>query len=77
MQTLVGKRVRIQTGVQEGSARYLNGLTGKVVAPHPIAADWMKLELDENPVTPHRDWSVPTRWLVELPDEEKAAHADA
>jgi hypothetical protein len=61
---LVGKRVRIRAVKALGSARLLNGLTGTVVAAHPIASGWVKLDLDENSRTPHRDWSVAVDRLV-------------
>lgn len=34
-----------------GSARLLHGLTGTVIANHPIVDDWVKVRLDENTVT--------------------------
>ncbi len=61
---LVGKRVQIRAVKELGSARLLDGLTGTVVAKHPIASGWVKLDLDENTRTPHRDWSVATDRLV-------------
>src|SRR5438309_8570196 len=66
---LVGKRVRIRAVKALGSARLLDGLTGTVVAAHPIACGWVKLDLDENTRTPHRDWSVAAdRLVVVLPE---------
>jgi hypothetical protein len=64
---LVGKRVQIEAVKPHGSARLLHGLTGIVVALHPIASGWVKLELDENSRTPHRDWSVAVDRLIEIP----------
>jgi len=61
---LVGQRVQIQAVKQHGSARLLHGLTGRVVALHPIASGWVKLDLDENTRTPHRDWSVAVDRLI-------------
>lgn len=61
---MVGKRVRICAVKAFGSARLLDGLTGTVVAIHPIASGWVKLELDENSRSPHRDWSVAVDRLV-------------
>src|SRR3954453_3007087 len=66
---LVGKRVRIRAVRDVGSARFLDGLTGTVVAAHPIAFGWVKLDLDENPRTPHRNWSVAADRLVVLNTE--------
>jgi hypothetical protein len=63
---LVGKRVQIQAIKTLGSARLLHGLTGTVVALHPIASGWVKLELDENSRTPHRDWSVAVDRLITI-----------
>ncbi|MFL6415035.1 MAG: hypothetical protein ACJ74Y_05130 [Bryobacteraceae bacterium] len=61
---LIGKRVQIRAVKALGSARLLDGLTGTVVALHPIATGWVKLDLDENSRTPHRDWSVAADRLV-------------
>lgn len=66
---LVGKRVQIRAVKQIGSARLLDGLTGTVVAVHPIASGWVKLDLDENSRTPHRDWSVAADRLVLVASE--------
>lgn len=62
----IGKRVKIRAFKPEGSARLLDGLTGTVLAPHPLAEDWVKIRLDPNPVTPHEEWSVPKDRLVFL-----------
>ena len=64
---LLGKRVQIEAIKPHGSARLLHGLTGTVIALHPIASGWVKVELDENSRTPHRDWSVAVDRLVEIP----------
>lgn len=64
MQHLIGKRVRIQAIKYIGSARLLHGLTGEVIGPHPLADGWVKVLLDKNDVTPHREWSVPVDRLV-------------
>jgi hypothetical protein len=64
---LLGKRVQIEAIKPHGSARLLHGLTGTVVALHPIASGWVKVELDENSRTPHREWSVAVDRLVEIP----------
>ena len=61
---IIGKRVRIRAVKAFGSARLLDGLTGTVVALHPIASGWVKLDLDENSRTPHRSWSVAIDRLV-------------
>jgi hypothetical protein len=62
--SLIGKRVRIRAVKREGSAHRLNGVTAKVVGPHPIAADWFRIELEENAVTTEREWTVPGNRLV-------------
>lgn len=59
METLIGKRVSIFATRSFGSARLLHGLTGIVVARHPIAPGWVKVRLDPNPVTQYQEWSVP------------------
>jgi hypothetical protein len=64
---LVGKRVQIEAIKPHGSARLLHGLTGTVVALHPIASGWVKVELDENSRTPHLEWSVAVDRLIEIP----------
>jgi hypothetical protein len=69
VEELVGKRVQIKAIKALGSARLLDGLTGTVVAAHPIASGWVKLDLDENPRTPHREWSVAADRLVLLAQE--------
>jgi hypothetical protein len=61
---LVGKRVKLRPSKWFGSVRVLNGLTGTVIAPHPIAPRWVKLQLDPNQVTPYKEWTVPQDWLV-------------
>jgi|SRR5689334_18746503 hypothetical protein len=65
-ESLIGKRVQIQAVAAHGSARLLHGLTGTVVALHPIASGWVKLNLDENIRTPHRDWSVAVDRLIAI-----------
>jgi hypothetical protein len=62
--SLVGKRVRVRAFKEHGSARLLDGLTGIVTAVHEIAADWVKLKLDPNPITPCEEWSLPEDRLV-------------
>jgi hypothetical protein len=64
VEIFIGKRVRIRAVKDVGSERLLDGLTGRVVELHPIAHKWVKVELDPNPVTPHRIWSVPMERLV-------------
>ena len=66
---LIGKRVQIRAVKAHGSARLLDGLTGTVTAVHPIASGWVKLDLDENSRTPHRDWSVAADRLVLIASE--------
>jgi hypothetical protein len=64
LKEIIGKRVQIQAIKECGSARLLNGLKGTVIGRHPIAAEWVKLQLDRNSVTSHREWSVPAERLV-------------
>ena len=64
VETVIGRRVRIRAVKEMGSERLLDGLTGRVVEWHPIAHKWVKVELDPNPITPHRIWSVPLERLV-------------
>ena len=66
---LIGRRVKIRAVKAHGSARFLDGLTGTVIAAHPIASGWVKLDLDENSRTPHRDWSVAADRLVLITPE--------
>src|SRR3954451_16128070 len=66
---LIGKRVQIRAVKAYGSARLLDGLTGTVTAAHPIASGWVKLDLDENSRTPHRNWSVAADRLVLIASE--------
>ncbi|HXF14111.1 MAG TPA: hypothetical protein VN517_13225 [Terriglobales bacterium] len=63
-----GDRVRIRALREIGSARVLNGLTGEVVEPHPIAIGWYKIRLDDNHITPHTVWSIPGDRLVRSDD---------
>lgn len=63
--SLIGKRVVIQAFKPYGSARFLNGLKGTVLRTHHIAADWVIVRLDPNPVTPHVEWPIPIDRLVE------------
>jgi hypothetical protein len=60
---LIGKRARIQVSRRQCSARALNGLTGTIIALHPLVLDWVKIQLDVNPITPHDEWSVPIEQL--------------
>ena len=53
-----GERVRIRALKDIGSARLLDGLTGQVLGPHPLARGWYKLHLDPNTITPYSDWSA-------------------
>jgi hypothetical protein len=73
IEELIGKRVKIRAVKAHGSARFLDGLMGTVVGLHPIARGWVKLDLDQNSRTPHRDWSVAVDRLVlvgpEMPQE--------
>ena len=59
-----GERVRIRAIRYVGSARLLHGLTGEVVAPHPIAKGWYKIRLDPNKISNYADWSVPGDRLI-------------
>jgi hypothetical protein len=61
---LVGKKVTIRATTPLGSVSILNGLTGIVIAPHPIAPRWVKIRLDPNEVTPLEEWPVPEDRLV-------------
>jgi hypothetical protein len=61
---IIGRKLIIRAQKQYGSARLLNGLTGTVIALHPIAPFWVKVHLDVNLVTPHREWSVPDDRLM-------------
>jgi hypothetical protein len=54
----------IRAAKSTGSARLLNGLTGTVIAPHPIARGWVIVHLDLNQATTYRTWPVPERLLV-------------
>ena len=60
---LIGKRARIQLPRHQCSARDLNGLTGTIIALHPLVLDWVKIQLDVNPVTPHEEWPIPIEQL--------------
>jgi hypothetical protein len=51
-----------------GSAKVLNGLTGVIIKPHPLANGWYKVRLDSNEITPHLEWSVPGERL--LPEKQ-------
>jgi hypothetical protein len=62
--TLIGKKVTIQAVSPYGSARFLDGLTGVVLASHPIAPDWVRVRLDFDLVTQYREWSIPEDVLI-------------
>jgi hypothetical protein len=64
VEDFIGKKVRIRAFEKLGSGCLLNGLTATVVAHHPIAPDWLKIELDPNGITPQRDWSIPADRVV-------------
>ena len=59
-----GDRIRIRAVKEVGSARLLDGLTGRVIGPHPIANNWCKIWLDVNHITPDSEWSAPCDRLV-------------
>ena len=61
---LVGKKVTIRAITQFGRVNLLNGLTGIIIAPHPIAPGWVKIRLDPNEVTPLEEWPVPEDRLI-------------
>ena len=61
---VVGKRVQVRAIKTEGSARFLHGLQGTVIATHAIARNWVVVLLDPNPRTPHLQWSIPLDRLV-------------
>jgi hypothetical protein len=65
-----GDRVLIRALGDTGSARLLDGLTGQVVGPHPIARGWYKLNLDPNTITPHNEWSAPRDRLRRIGENE-------
>ena len=70
-----GDRVRIRALRDMGSARLLDGLTGEIVGPHPIARNWYKVRLDPNQISPHPEWSAPLDRLVAedyAPETERA-----
>ena len=62
--SLIGKRVCLRAIKQEGSARRLNGVTATVIGPHPITADWFRIELEENTITNEREWTIPADRLI-------------
>jgi hypothetical protein len=68
-----GDRVRIRALRDTGSARLLDGLSGEVVGPHPIARNWYKIRLDANHISPHSEWTAPFDRLVA---EEHAPETD-
>ena len=59
-----GDRIRIRALRDVGSARLLDGLTGEIVGPHPIARNWYKVRLDPNQISPYLEWSAPLDRLV-------------
>jgi hypothetical protein len=61
---LIGTRVRIKASKLEGSARMLNGLEATVTGVHPLAKGWYTIELEENSITAHREWTIPADRLV-------------
>jgi len=65
-----GERVCIRAVSERGSARLLDGLTGIVVAPHPFARGWYKINLDPNEITPHNEWSAPGQELKRINEKE-------
>ena len=69
-----GDRVLIRALRDIGSARLLDGLTGQVVGPHPIARGWYKVNLDPNTITPHSEWSAPRDRLMRIGENENAQY---
>ena len=61
---LIGRQVRVQAVKPEGSARFLHGLVGRVIAEHAIARNWVVVALDPNARTNYREWSIPAERLV-------------
>jgi hypothetical protein len=72
-----GERVRIRALRDIGNARLLDGLTGSVVGPHPLARDWYKINLDPNEITLHNDWSAPRDGLRRIDEEEDTCEVPA
>ena len=62
--SLVGKRVQVRALKACGSARFLDGLQGTVIATHAIALNWVIVLLDPNARTSHLQWSIPLDRLV-------------
>ena len=69
-----GERVRIRALRDIGSARLLDGLTGQIVGPHPVALGWYKINLDPNEITPHSEWSAPRDRLRRIAEQDDARH---
>jgi hypothetical protein len=68
---LLGREVLIQTIKAEGTSR-LNGLKGTVIGLHPIAPNWVQIELYPNEAVECTEWSVPADLLRICPLEDKA-----
>jgi hypothetical protein len=67
---IVGKRVQVRAVKTLGSARFLHGLQGTVIATHAIALNWVIILLDPNTRTPHLQWSIPFDRLVACEEGE-------
>jgi|SRR5579875_613796 len=61
-----GVRVRIKAIKEEGSARFLHGLTGTVIRPHDSGMGWVWIELDSNDRTAQRLWPIAVDRLEEI-----------
>jgi hypothetical protein len=64
--SLIGRRVRIKAAKLLGSARVLNGIKATVTGVHPLAHGWYTIELEDNSITTHRQWTIPSECIVPL-----------
>ena len=74
---LIGKRVMIRAKEHDGSARLLNGLMATVIAAHPLAANWCRIQLDPNEQTEFREWSIALDRLMVMPGEGPTCRLEA
>jgi hypothetical protein len=66
---VIGRRVQVRAARPQGSARFLDGLTGTVIAKHPIAPNWVIVALHLNARTHHLEWGIPIESLTMLANQ--------
>jgi hypothetical protein len=52
-----------ESAAPDSSAHLLDGMTGRVIGPHPYAHGWVKILLDEDERLVYRNWPISVQYL--------------